>query len=157
MIFVSFIAGVLSTATADYQPDDMIDVLGLLISNLAAIIAAIAGCSALVVAIRGRRAGDDGRKLLGEIHRQAVNDHTEPGCPNLRDQVDAIQQAQKLNKGQLEEIRRYQVRQGRDISGIRDDFGGLRGALRADRSELRDLERRINAFIDREHPDADPL
>lgn len=57
----------------------------------------------------------------------------------------------------LEEIQTRQNDQGRDIGGIRRDVGGLRGELREDRSNLPDLETRINGFIHREHPGADPL
>jgi hypothetical protein len=108
----SSIADAVSNATADYQSADMIDVLGLLISNLPAIIAAVAGCSVLVVAIRGQRKGKDKRqedrpvldgvskKVTGvttdvkAVRRQVNNDHPEE--ENLRDQMDYMQRQNDL-------------------------------------------------------------
>lgn len=151
-----------AVAAADYQPDDMIDVLGILISNLPAIIAAIAGCSALVVAIRSSRKGAEDRKVLDDIHKQAVNDH--PEDENMRDQLDRMEATQKRQGGLLSALNQRSMAQGRDIGGlredvgaVRDDVGGLRGELRDDRGNLRDLEGRVNGFIRRVHPNEDPI
>ena len=156
MSFASTIAGALASASAEYQPpDDMIDVLGLLISNLPAIIAAVAGCSALVVAIRSRRSVND-------IHKQAVNDHPEE--ENMRDQLDRMETAQKRQAGLLSAMNQRSLEQGRDITGlredvgaVREDVGGLRGELRDDRGNLREFRASVNGFIKRVHPDEHPI
>lgn len=173
MLLASSLADAINEATADYQPDDLIDVLGLLVSNAPAIIAAIAGCSALVVAIRGQKKGvarwKRDRKLLDDVHKQTVNDHAEED--NFREQVDRMEAMQKrqeaaqkrteekidaLNQRQAE-MRELQIDHGKDIGGIRDDVGQLRGSDRVIKEEHDDLVRRLNGFIRREHPGADPL
>lgn len=148
----SSIADAISNATADYQPDDMIDVLGLLISNLPAIIAAIAGCSVLVVAIRGQRKGKErwkgDRRLLDDVHKQTVNDHAEED--NFREQVDRIEARQERHDTILEEL-------VKDVRGLRRDDGAIYGQLRDHADAHRSLETRVVQAFRREHPDAEPL
>lgn len=163
MILFDAFAAAIHNAAAEYQPpDDLIDVLGLLISNLPAIIAAIAGCSALVVALRGQRKGGKDRKILNDIHKQAVNDH--PEDENMRDQLDRMEKAQKRQDGLLLTMNQRSLEQGRDITGlredvgaVREDVGGLRGELRDDRGNLREFKAGVNGFIKRVHPDEDPI
>lgn len=152
MSLVSSIADAISNATADYQPDNMIDVLGLLISNLPAIIAAIAGCSVLVVAIRGQRKGKErwkgDRRLLDDVHKQTVNDHAEED--NFREQVDRIEARQERHDTILEEL-------VKDVRGLRRDDGAIYGQLRDHADAHRSLETRVVQAFRREHPDAEPL
>ena len=157
------LAEVLRTAAEVYNPDDTIDLLGLLIIGLPASLPAIA---ALVVVVRGQRRGvrrwKGDRKLLNDVHKQTVNDHPEE--ENMREQLDRIEHKQNALHGEFSEMRSRQIDQGRnmgvirdDIGGIRDDVGDLRGADRVAHQEHTDLVRRLNAFIRREHPGADPL
>ena len=163
MVLLDVLGAAINNAAADYQqPDDLIDVLGLLISNLPAIIAAIAGCSALVVALRSQRKGGKDRKILNDIHKQAVNDHPEE--ENMRDQLDRMESEQKRQAGLLVAMNRRSVTQGNDITGlredvggVRDEVGGLRGELRDDRDNLREFKTGVNGFIKRVHPDEDPI
>ena len=166
MILLDVLGAALNNAAAEYQPDDLIDVLGLLISNLPAIIAAVAGCSALVVALRGQRKGKerwkDDRKVLDDVHKQTVNDHPEE--ENMRDQLDRMEKAQKRQDGLLLAMNQRSMEQGRDITGlredvgaVREDVGGLRGELREDRGNLREFRSKVNGFIKRVHPGEDPL
>lgn len=87
-----------------------------------------------------------------------------PPEQNLRNQIDHLQRQNEilteLVKGQntvLDEIRSRQNGHGRDIRGIRADVGQLRGEDRVIKDEHDDLVRRLNGFIRREHPGADPL
>ncbi|WP_142282890.1 DUF2746 domain-containing protein [Mycobacterium aquaticum] len=107
------------------------------------------------------------------VKRQVNNDHPEE--ENLRDQLDRMEAAQKAERASREaaqkrtdekldelnrrqaEMRERQIDHGQDISGIRDDVGSLRGEDRQIKQEHTDLVRRLNAFIRREHPGADPL
>ncbi|ORA23388.1 hypothetical protein [Mycobacterium aquaticum] len=175
MSLASSIADAISTATADYQPDDMIDVLGLLVSNLPAIIAAIAGCSALVVAIRGQRKGKErwegDRKVLNDVkvNTEAVRDEVknEHIDDNLRHQLDRVEAAQKLaaaeqkrtneqfaemNRRQAEmnqrqaDMRSRQIEHGRDINGLREDVGAVRDDMGGLRGELRDDRTNLREF-----------
>ena len=156
MILLDALGAALNNAAADYQPpDDLIDVLGLLISNAPAIIAAVAGCSALVVAIRSK-------KSVNDVHKQTVNDHPEE--ENMRDQLDRMEKAQKRQDGLLLAMNQRSMEQGRDITGlredvgaVREDVGGLRGELREDRGNLREFRSKVNGFIKRVHPGEDPL
>lgn len=147
---------VLRTATEVYNPDDTIDLLGLLIVGLPASLPAIA---ALVVVVRGQKKGKarwkGDREMLGDVHRQTVNDHADD--ENLRDQIDRMEAAQKLMAEQVAEVRDWQVEHGHDLRGLRQDVGALRGEDRTARAAHDDLVRRVNAFIRREHPGADPL
>ncbi|MGV0768696.1 hypothetical protein [Mycobacterium syngnathidarum] len=92
------------------------------VPSLVAAIAAIAGA---VITVRGQRKGQDrwkgDRKILGDIHKQAVNDH--PPDENLRDQIDRMEAAQNLMAEQFDEIRDWQIEHGRDLRGIRSDVG----------------------------------
>lgn len=152
MSLASSIADAISNATADYQPDDLIDVLGLLISNLPAIIAAVAGCSVLVVAIRGQKKGvarwKRDRQLLDDVHKQTVNDHAEED--NFREQVDRIEARQERHDTLLAEL-------VKDVRGLRRDDGVIHGQLREHAEAQRSLETRVVQAFRREHPDAEPL
>lgn len=164
-----------------YNPDDTTDLIGLaLIYGFPSLIAAIAGTATAVITVRGQRKGKDKRQedraVLDEVskkvtdvttdvkavRRQVNNDHPEE--ENLRDQMDYMQRQNDLLtdliKGQntvLEEIKSRQDDHGRDIRGIRTDVGQLRGSDRVIKEEHDDLVRRLNGFIRREHPGADPL
>lgn len=151
------------------NPENTFDLVALLIANLASIIAAIAGCSALIVALRGQRHGKarwaKDSKMLSGIYRQAVNDHPdEPDAPNLRDQIDRIETAQESLAQYLSGMRHWQTEQQRDIGGLRQDLGQVRGEVRDTRQELtdhrrdtRDFHGRITDFAAEQHPEAGPL
>ena len=153
------LAEVLRTAAEQFNPDDGIDLAGMLIVASPGIIAAVGTIILGVITVRGQRKGKErwkgDRKMLNDVHRQTVNDHPEE--ENMREQLDRMEQQQRALRGDVHEVRARQIDQGRDIGGIRDDVGGLRGEQRDDRGNLRDLETRINGFIRREHPGADPL
>lgn len=138
------------TAAEIYEPDDTVGLLGLLIIGLPATLAAIGTIVIGVLTVRGQRAGRArARKIDAKteaIHEQTVNTHD----TNMRDDLDEIRDMVKA-------ISDRQVDQTRDIRGIRADVGELRGADRTARAEHDDLVRRLNAFIRREHPGADPL
>jgi predicted RNase H-like nuclease (RuvC/YqgF family) len=150
-----------------YNPDDTTDLIGLaLIYGFPSLIAAIAGTATAVITVRGQRKGkfrrDEDRAVLDEVKKkvdvvrdEVKNDH--PDNQNLRDQVDRMETMLASLTSNVTDIRERQIDHGRDIGGIRDDVGGLRGELRDERSNRRDLETRINGFIRREHPGADPL
>lgn len=150
------LADALQTAAEVYNPDDTIDLLGLLIIGLPGSLPAIA---ALIMVIRGQRKGKDRRaedraildgvsKNVGVIKTEVKNDH--PDTTNLRDDLDEI-------RNLVKDVSDRQVDQSRDIRGIRTDVGELRGADRDVRKDLTALERRTVAFARREHPGADPL
>lgn len=149
-----------------YDPKDTTDLIGLaLIYVLPALIAAAVGIASLVVTVRGQRKGkyrrDQDREVLDDVAQkvdvvrdEVKNDHVDD---NLRDQIDRLESGMRHLTGTVSEIRARQIDHGNDIGGIRDDVGAVRGELRDDRGNLRDLETRINKFIRREHPGADPL
>lgn len=138
------------TAAEMYEPDDTVGLLGLLIIGLPAILAAIGTIVIGVLTVRGQRAGRArARKIDAKteaIHEQTVNTHD----TNMRDDLDEIRDMVKV-------ISARQIDQGRDIRGLRTDVGELRGEDRDARAAHDDLVRRLNAFIRREHPGADPL
>ncbi|WP_396921717.1 hypothetical protein [Mycolicibacterium sp.] len=140
------------TAAEQFDPSDGIDLIGMLITITPSIIAAIGVIIVGVITVRGQkkgaaRAGKIDAKT-NEIHEQTVNDHR--GKSNMRDDVDEIRELLKV-------VSDRQLDQSRDIRGIRTDVGELRGADRVAQQEHTDLVRRLNAFIRREHPGADPL
>ncbi|MDG5773971.1 DUF2746 domain-containing protein [Mycolicibacterium fortuitum] len=146
------LAEVLNAAADQFDPSDGIDLLGMLITITPSIIAAIGVIIVGVLTVRGQkkgaaRAGKIDAKT-NEIHEQTVNDHR--GKSNMRDDVDEIRDL-------LKAVSDRQISQGHDIRGLRTDVGELRGEDRAARTEHDDLVRRLNAFIRREHPGADPL
>lgn len=146
------LAEVLHSAAEQFDPSDGIDLAGMLIVAAPAIIAAIGTIVVGVITVRGQkkgaaRAGKIDAKT-NEIHEQTVNDHITKS--NLRDDIDEIRDLVKVMSDR-------QVDQSRDIRGLRQDVGELRGEDRAARTEHDDLVRRLNAFIRREHPGADPL
>ncbi len=146
------LAEVFRTAAEQFDPSDGIDLIGMLITITPSIIAAIGVIIVGVITVRGQkkgaaRAGKIDAKT-NEIHEQTVNDHR--GKSNMRDDVDEIRELLKV-------VSDRQLDQSRDIRGIRTDVGELRGADRVAQQEHTDLVRRLNAFIRREHPGADPL
>ena len=138
------------TAAEMYEPDDTVGLLGLLIIGLPATLAAIGTIVIGVLTVRGQRAGRArARKIDAKteaIHEQTVNTHD----TNMRDDLDEIRDMVKV-------ISARQIDQGRDIRGLRTDVGELRGEDHDARAAHDDLVRRLNAFIRREHPGADPL
>ncbi|BDY33143.1 hypothetical protein [Mycolicibacterium mageritense] len=134
-------------------------VLGVAIANLVIIV---------VGQRRGikRRAEDrevltDVKDNVAVVKEEVKNDHVDD---NLRVQMDRLErQNQRLLEvleGQnsvLEEMQSRQDAQGRDIRGLRTDFGGLRGELRDQSEEHRSFVRRVIDFSRRNHPGADPL
>lgn len=138
--------------TTPFNPDSWLDLLAYVIIGIPATIAAVA-------TIRGQHKGKERwkrdredvveiRDNAREIHEQTVNDHAAKS--NMRDDIDEIRELVK-------DMSDRQIAYGRDIRGIRADVGELRGADRDARTEHDDLVRRLNAFIRREHPGADPL
>lgn len=154
------LAELLRTASEmPFNPDDSIDLAGLLIVGLPATISAIGVIVVGVLTIRGQkkgaaRAGKIDAKTK-EIHEQTVNDHAAKS--NMRDDIDETRDLVKEMRELVKDISDRQVSQGHDIRGLRKDIGELRGEDRAAHANHADLVRRLNAFIRREHPDADPL
>lgn len=137
-------SSVLTTAADIYEPDNAVGLLGLLIIGLPASLPAIA---ALVVVLRGQRKGrqrrDQDRAVLDVVRDNVQNGHPDP----LRADLDR----------QFASLHTRLDEQGRDIRGIRTDVGGIRGDAREDRTNLADLERRVQIFVKREHPGAGPV
>lgn len=146
------LAEVLRTAAERFNPDDGIDLLGMAIDNLPAIISAVGVIIVGIITVRGQKRGRARARrtdaMTDEIHAQTVNDHISKS--NLRDDIDEIRDLVK-------DMSDRQIAYGHDIRGIRADVGELRGADRDANTAHTDLVRRLNAFIRREHPGADPL
>ena len=146
------LAEVLHAAAEVYNPDDGIDLLGLLIIGLPALVSAIGVFVVGIITGRGQKRGRARARrtdaMTDEIHAQTVNDHISKS--NLRDDIDEIRDLVK-------DMSDRQIAYGHDIRGIRADVGELRGADRDANTAHTDLVRRLNAFIRREHPGADPL
>ena len=146
------LAEVLHAAAEVYNPDDGIDLLGMAIDNLPAIISAVGVIIVGIITVRGQKRGRARARrtdaMTDEIHAQTVNDHISKS--NLRDDIDEIRDLVK-------DMSDRQIAYGHDIRGIRADVGELRGADRDANTAHTDLVRRLNAFIRREHPGADPL
>lgn len=159
---------------APFNPDDSIDLIGLfLIYVLPSLVAAGASIAVVVLTVRGQKRGRAGRKsdrkVLDDVAEkvevvrgEVKNDH--PDEANLRDQIDRMEYGLESVLGFMHETQQRHISLTRDIGGIRDDVGGirkdvgeLRGADRAARADHDDLVRRLNGFIRREHPGADPL
>lgn len=146
------LAEVLHAAAELYQPDDTMGLLGLVVVNAAAIIAAVGTIVVGVITVRGQkkgaaRAGKIDAKT-NEIHEQTVNDHATKS--NMRDDIDEIRELVK-------DISDRQISQGRDIRGLRTDVGELRGEDRAAARAQREFEERVQAAFRREHPGSPPL
>ncbi|WP_458317086.1 hypothetical protein [Mycolicibacterium brisbanense] len=160
---MSLTAAIVSLSESpEYEPHTWIGLIPHLAYALPTAISAGVGGIILWGQRKGKERWQRDRQVLDDIHKQAVNDH--PESENMRDQLDRMEATQKRHDSLLAEMNRRQVTQGRDIGGlredvgaVRDDVGGLRGELRDDRGNLRDLEGRINGWIRREHPGADPL
>ena len=146
------LAEVLHAAAERFNPDDGIDLLGMAIDNLPAIISAVGVIIVGIITVRGQKRGRARARrtdaMTDEIHAQTVNDHISKS--NLRDDIDEIRDLVK-------DMSDRQIAYGHDIRGIRADVGELRGADRDANTAHTDLVRRLNAFIRREHPGADPL
>lgn len=146
------LAEVLHAAAERFNPDDGIDLLGMAIDNLPAIISAVGVIIVGIITVRGQKKGRARAQRTdaktNEIHEQTVNDHISKS--NLRDDIDEIRDLVK-------DMSDRQIAYGHDIRGIRADVGELRGADRDANTAHTDLVRRLNAFIRREHPGADPL
>lgn len=140
---------VITTATEIYEPNDTIGLIGLLIIGLPAFIPAIAG---LIIVLRGQRKDKERwvghRKVLDDIHKQAVNGH--PESENMRDQLDRMEARQKRHDSLLDEL-------SKDVAGLRRDDGAIHGQLRDHAEAHRSLETRVVQAFRREHPDSDPL
>lgn len=145
-------AEVLHSAADTFNPDDGIDLAGMAIVALPSIIAAVGTVVVGVLTVRGQKKGAAraGRidAKTDEIHEQTVNDHMSKS--NLRDDIDEIRELVK-------DISDRQVDQSRDIRGLRQDVGELRGEDRSAARAQREFEQRVQAAFRREHPDADPL
>ena len=146
------LAEALTSAAEQFNPDDGIDLAGMFIVALPSIIAAVGVIILNVITVRGQKRGRARAKRTDaktdEIHEQTVNDHR--GRSNMRDDLDEI-------RDMVKEVSDRQIGQTRDIRGLREDVGELRGEDRAAHANHADLVRRLNAFIRREHPGADPL
>lgn len=136
---------IVSTAAEVYEPDNGTGLIGLLIIGLPSTIAATLSGWALV---RQKRieAG------VQATNKQVVNGHAD--ADPLRKDLDTkfAQLGSKIDG--LDGLVRTQ---GRDIGGIREDVGMIRGEAREDRQNLAQLEGRIAKFVRREHPGAEPL
>ncbi len=130
---------------------------------LAVLAVTVANLTVVIVGQRrGRARWSRDRKLIRDIHHQAVNDHGDSGTPNLRDQIDRIESSQQTVAQQAKELRHWLGDQARDITGIRQDIGGLRGDVRdtnrelaEHRRETREFEDRVTGFARDQHPDAE--
>lgn len=146
------LAEVLHTAAEQFDPSDSIDLVGMLIVASPGILAAILTGWVGIITVRGQKRGRARARrtdaMTDEIHAQTVNDHISKS--NLRDDIDEIRDLVK-------DMSDRQIAYGHDIRGIRADVGELRGADRDANTAHTDLVRRLNAFIRREHPGADPL
>lgn len=132
-----------------YEPNDWFGLAGLAILAIAGMVGAAITARAAHKSVTkvGEQVADVQIKVSA-VKDQVQNDH--PISPNLRDDLDEIRDL-------IKDMRDRQADQGRDIRGMRQDMGEMRGEAREDRHNLSDLEVRLNAFIRREHPDADPL
>ena len=146
------LAEVLRAGAEQFDPNDGIDLAGMLIVASPGIIAAIGTIILGVITVRGQRRGRARAKRTDEktdeIHEQTVNDHR--GRSNMRDDIDEVREM-------LKDIGDRQVSQGRDIRGLRDDVGELRGEDRTAAKAHRDFEQRVQTAFRREHPGSPPL
>ena len=127
----------LRAAAEVYEPDDAWGLLGLLVVNGAAILAAIGSLIGVVVTVRGQKRGSQrwshDREKLDEIHEETVNSHK--GKTNMRDQLDALEQ--KVDRVAVG-VTSLQQGQGAHNIAIRDlkrDIGGIREEIRTERKE----------------------
>lgn len=131
--------------------DSYWDLAGLLIVGLVVVTSAVV--PAWIAARRTQSLHSD----VTAMKKQVVNGHGDTPDQNMRVQMDRIEAKQELMAQQVGEVRDWQVEHGRDLRGLRQDVGVLRGEDRTAQAAHDDLVRRINAFIRREHPGADPL
>ena len=138
-----------------YNPDNTIDLLGLLILGLPASLPAVA---ALIVVVRGQRHHRDTLRDVQDqvsvVRREVKNDH--PDDSNLRDQLDRMDVRLDEAIALVRDIHEQQIGHGRDIRGIRTDVGELRGEARTLRADQRDHERRVQEAYRLAHPDLPP-
>ncbi|WP_263988114.1 DUF2746 domain-containing protein [Mycolicibacterium fluoranthenivorans] len=133
------------TGLTPFNPDSWMDVVVLIVLG-------ILGLSATVVPLWLKAKSTQSQ--VAEIHEQTVNDHGDE--VNLRVQLDRMEQSQLLLDERMVSMASQQDEAAADIRGFRKDFGELRGEMREDRGNLRDLERRVTGFARRVHPDQIP-
>ncbi|SRX93547.1 hypothetical protein MSP7336_01785 [Mycobacterium shimoidei] len=120
----------------------MIELAGLLITNIFAVVA--------IWLHQHFQVGKVDKKVdqvcehTGEIRQQVHNTH--PMQPNLRDDIDYLKRV-------VTNVADVQVDHGRDIRGLRQDLGGLRGELRDEREtrrrEVELLSRKVDEYRER--------
>lgn len=153
------------------DPQDGVDLAGLLIVGLPATLAAIGTLIVGVLTVRGQLAGRIRAQKVDAktdaIYESTVNTHD----TLLRDDVDGIrddvqdvkrqgestQAAVEMLAEQLYLLRHQLAEFGKDVTGLRRDDGTIRGALREESEARRDLEKRVVRAFRREHPGAEPL
>lgn len=113
-----------------YNPDDWLDLLGLLIAAMA--IVGAAGIPSWITTKRQRALSSD----MAQVKDQVKNGHP----TNLRDDLDSIKRA-------VAEVREHQWELSRDVSGVRTDIGQLRGELRDERTARIDADDQLNQHI----------
>lgn len=141
----------------------MVGLAGLLILAAANLLQTIYGQrKARTDRIRQKRVVDELRSDVLVVRDQVRNDH--PEKPNMRDDIDEVKGALTDFRDTLKDFREALEgvhgkldEQGRDVRGIRQDVGIVRGELRETRKDHRDLERRVVDFSRREHPGSEPL
>ena len=130
---------------------------------LAVLVVTVANLTVVIVGQRrGRARWRRDRELIRDIHHEAVNAHGGRSGPNMRDQIDRSESSQQTVAQQAKELRHWLGDQARDIAGIRQDIGGLRGEQRdtarelaEHRRETREFEDRVTGFARDQHPDAE--
>ncbi|QBI97273.1 hypothetical protein KD930_gp29 [Mycobacterium phage Kevin1] len=127
----------LRAAAEVYEPDDAWGLLGLLVVNGAAILAAIGSLISVVVTVRGQKRGrrrwSHDREKLDEIHEETVNSHK--GKTNMRDQIDALEQKVDLIAVGVTALQQGQETHNVAIRDLKRDVGGIREELRTERKE----------------------
>ena len=98
---------------------------------------------------RRDRSGRDEVKseLVTEVQGQVVNGHRD--FPPLRVDVDKLLSGMEILTTKVDGLTGLARSHGRDINGLREDLGELRGEVRDGRQEHFALERRTDAFIKR--------
>ncbi|QDF19324.1 DUF2746 domain-containing protein [Mycolicibacterium fortuitum] len=120
--------------------------------------------------INGRNHRSEVRDIkgdVGDVKQQVQNSHN----TNLRDDLDKVKQSQEdmkrmvesveagmhLLSQQMGDLHRYATSQGRDIGGIREDVGAMRGEIRRDRTAREAFEHSVREAHRKLHPEADPI
>ena len=81
----------------------------------------LAGGTTLLVGRRTQKKVGKVQTTINRVDGQVTNGHGAEGSPNLRDDID--------------DVKTMLADHGRDIRGIRQDIGDLRGELRDERSD----------------------